>query len=66
MIPKQKPGWAVQHARAALNIGMKVPQVEQELVAIGRASIRASAGVAHVADAAFVQRAIQRERPGHG
>jgi hypothetical protein len=34
--------WAVQHARAALNIGMKVPQVEQMLVAKGLSPLEAN------------------------
>lgn len=31
----KQPNWAVEHARAALNIGMKAPEVEQLLVAKG-------------------------------
>lgn len=31
----EPPDWAVEHARAALNIGMKAPEIEQRLVAKG-------------------------------
>jgi hypothetical protein len=42
MIAMELPGWAVDHARAALSIGMKVPEVEQRLVAKGLTAAQAN------------------------
>jgi hypothetical protein len=35
MFPLEQPSWAVERARAALNIGMKAPEVEAVLIAKG-------------------------------
>ncbi len=42
------PDWAVQHARAAMNVGLAVPEIEQRLIAKGLTPTEAAAVVTGV------------------
>lgn len=42
------PDWAVEHARAALGLGLSVPEVEQRLVARGLPPVTAAAVVTSI------------------
>lgn len=47
------PDWAMQHARAALKTGIKVPDIEQQLVAKGLSAEEANALVMSIVEAHF-------------
>lgn len=48
MTPTGLPDWAIERALAALSLGMKVPEVEQQLVAKGLTPTQANAVVMSV------------------
>jgi hypothetical protein len=66
----EQPSWAIERARAALNVGMKAPEVEQHLIAKGLSPSAANEVVMSILEgrvgAVFAPlESAERLRPAH-